>query len=94
MQTRLDLAIFLGCFITLSACSPSLEDEKFEFTLPTDYPKLGYVPSRPTLPNMNKINQDQEALQHDVEHATQRKQGVFKELSINPDHTPSKKQDD
>lgn len=73
----------------VSSCTKQYDDEKFEFII-TDFPKLGDVPNRPKLPNMNKINQDQERLNQDQEEANKKKQEIFKTLNIDTSPQPSK----
>lgn len=81
MQTRLVFKLFICSLPLLSSCTKQHEDEKFEFLF-TGHPRLGDVPSRPVLPNMDQINQNQNQLNQDQLEANKRKQDVFKTLGL------------
>lgn len=89
MQTRSVLKLIICSLPLLSGCTKQHEDEKFELIL-TGYPRLGDVPSRPVLPNMEQINKDQAQLNQDQLDANKRKQEVFTTLGLDATPPPVK----
>lgn len=81
MQTRSVLKLIIFSFLFVSGCSQQHEDEKFELIF-TDFPRLGDVPNRPVLPNMEQINGDQKKLDQDQKEANKRKQEIFDSLGV------------